>query len=228
MAETRTRRPPASTARRALGDYRRKRDFSATPEPTGGAPSDGGTLAFVVQKHHASHLHYDFRLELDGTLKSWAVPKGPCLDPGVKRMAVQVEDHPLDYAGFEGTIPEGHYGAGTVVVWDNGTWTPEGDARRALKAGKLKFTLHGHKLRGGWTLVRMRPRSAADEKKPSWLLIKENDPEARPLDDYDVEQAEPDSVLGAAGGPRCPTPSTPNSPPWSPPLRPTLGSGCGS
>ncbi|WP_038203942.1 DNA ligase D [Xenophilus azovorans] len=198
MAEkTRSRRASAGTARRALGDYRRKRDFSATPEPTGGAPSAAGALAFVVQKHHASHLHYDFRLELDGTLKSWAVPKGPCLDPAVKRMAVQVEDHPLDYAGFEGTIPEGHYGAGTVIVWDNGIWTPEGDARRALKAGKLKFTLHGRKLRGGWTLVRMRPRSAADEKKPAWLLIKEDDAEARPLDDYDVEQAEPDSVLGA-------------------------------
>lgn len=197
MATKRKASAPSATAdgaaHRALADYRRKRDFAATPEPAeGGQPAAGG-LAFVVQKHDASHLHYDFRLELDGTLKSWAVPKGPCLDPTVKRMAVEVEDHPLAYGGFEGTIPEGHYGAGTVIVWDRGTWWPEGDARRGLQAGKLKFELRGEKLKGHWTLVRMKARG--NEKKPAWLLIKEKDAQARPLDEYDVEAEAPDSVL---------------------------------
>jgi bifunctional non-homologous end joining protein LigD len=182
-----------SVAHRALADYRRKRDFAATPEPAEGGQPAADALAFVVQKHDASRLHYDFRLEQGGTLKSWAVPKGPCLDPTVKRMAVEVEDHPLAYGGFEGTIPEGHYGAGTVIVWDRGTWWPEGDARRGLKEGKLKFELRGEKLKGHWTLVRMKPR--ASDSKPTWLLIKEKDAQARPLDEYDVEAEAPDSVL---------------------------------
>lgn len=175
-----------------LQPYRAKRDFRQTPEPQGGAPA-AGTLRFVVQKHAARRLHYDFRLELDGTLRSWAVPKGPSLDPLDKRMAVQVEDHPIDYAGFEGTIPPGHYGAGTVIVWDDGTWEPEGDARRGLADGKLKFRLHGHKLAGGWTLVRMRGRG--DERQVPWLLIKEHDDAARPAAEYSVVDAEPGSVL---------------------------------
>ena len=132
---------------RPLDLYRAKRDFGATPEPAGGvihetaAPDEA--LSFVIQKHDTRNLHYDFRLELEGTLKSWAMPKGPSLDPALKRMAVQVEDHPLDYAAFEGTIPEGHYGAGTVIVWDRGTWQPLGDARASLRDGRLKFELHG-------------------------------------------------------------------------------------
>ncbi|WP_077001052.1 non-homologous end-joining DNA ligase [Variovorax sp. KK3] len=187
---------PASTRAReadqALADYRRKRDFRQTPEPhRTGRGSQGHS--FVVQKHHARQLHYDFRLELDGTLKSWAVPKGPCLDPAVKRMAVHVEDHPLGYAGFEGTIPAHQYGAGTVIVWDRGSWEPEGDARRGLADGKLKFALHGDKLRGRWALVRMRGRGR--DKQEAWLLIKEDDDEARALADYDVVDAEPDSVV---------------------------------
>jgi len=133
----------SSNAHEALAPYHRKRDFKKTPEPrTGGTPANGA-LSFVVQKHHASRLHYDFRLELDGTLKSWAVPKGPCLDPTVKRMAVHVEDHPISYASFEGTIPPKQYGAGTVIVWDRGEWAAEGDARKALAEGKLKFELRG-------------------------------------------------------------------------------------
>ena len=184
--------PSAGTdAAQALADYHRKRDFQRTPEPRHGGAPGVEALAFVVQKHDATRLHYDFRLELDGTLKSWAVPKGPCLDPAVKRMAVEVEDHPIAYGDFEGRIPEGHYGAGTVIVWDRGTWVPEGDARAGLRAGKLSFTLQGHKLQGRWTLVRMHGR---DEKKPSWLLIKDEDAAARPLADYDVTEAEPDSV----------------------------------
>ncbi|MET3495127.1 DNA ligase D [Variovorax boronicumulans] len=191
----------ASAARKALAKYHGKRDFSRTPEPKEGGRAGKGVLSFVVQKHHASHLHYDFRLELDGTLKSWAVPKGPCLDPAVKRMAVHVEDHPISYGGFEGTIPPKQYGAGSVIVWDRGDWLPEGgsegDARKALAAGKLKFELRGEKLRGHWTLVRMHGKG--DEKHEPWLLIKERDDQARDLAGYDVLEAQPVSVLTGRG-----------------------------
>ncbi|VTU32174.1 Putative DNA ligase-like protein/MT0965 [Variovorax sp. SRS16] len=185
-----------ASARESLARYHGKRDFARTPEPRAGGRQRKGVLSFVIQKHHASHLHYDFRLELDGTLKSWAVPKGPCLDPSVKRMGVHVEDHPLSYADFEGTIPPKQYGAGSVIVWDRGEWLPEGDARRALAEGKLKFELRGEKLHGHWTLVRMRGHG---EKQEPWLLIKEHDDAARPLADYDVVRALPDSVLSGRG-----------------------------
>jgi bifunctional non-homologous end joining protein LigD len=177
----------------ALRPYFEKRDFAITGEPAGGARSKAGRLAFVVQKHAASHLHYDLRLELDGTLKSWAVPKGPSLDPADKRMAVHVEDHPLDYGSFEGEIPKGQYGAGSVIVWDKGSWEPIGDARAGYRDGKLKFKLHGKKLTGGWTLVRMHVR--ANERQEPWLLIKERDDAVRPAAEYDVVEAEPGSVL---------------------------------
>ncbi|HEY2189899.1 MAG TPA: non-homologous end-joining DNA ligase [Caldimonas sp.] len=176
----------------ALQPYLRKRDFKVSSEPTGGKATKGA-LAFVIQKHAATRLHYDFRLELDGTLKSWAVPKGPSLDPHDKRMAVHVEDHPIDYASFEGTIPKGQYGAGKVIVWDNGTWEPVGDVRAGYRAGKLKFRLHGKKLHGGWTLVRMNGR--AGERQEPWLLIKERDDAARPAEEFNVVDAEPGSVL---------------------------------
>ncbi len=175
-----------------LEPYFGKRDFGATSEPRGGRPSKG-QLSFVIQKHAASRLHYDLRLELDGTLKSWAVPKGPSLDPADKRMAVHVEDHPIDYGGFEGEIPKGQYGAGTVIVWDNGTWEPAGDAEAGYREGKLKFTLHGRKLHGAWTLVRMHGKSG--ERQEPWLLIKERDEAARPASQYSVVEAEPRSVL---------------------------------
>src|SRR5213593_2226759 len=137
-----------------LERYREKRDFRATPEPRGRvAPRKSQELSYVIQKHAASHLHYDFRLELNGVLLSWAIPKGPSLDPADKRLAMHVEDHPLEYGGFEGVIPEGEYGGGTVLVWDRGTWTAEGDAEAAYAKGELKFTLEGEKLRGGWVLV---------------------------------------------------------------------------
>lgn len=177
-----------------LSDYNRKRDFTATPEPSGQAdpaPRPGSARQFVIQKHDASHLHYDFRLELDGTLKSWAVPKGPCLDPSVKRLAVQVEDHPVDYAGFEGSIPEGHYGAGEVIVWDRGVWEPQGDPAQAYAKGRLKFTLQGEKLTGQWNLV----RTASKGKQQQWFLIKHRDEAARDYPAYDVLEAEPASVL---------------------------------
>jgi bifunctional non-homologous end joining protein LigD len=165
-----------------LREYRRKRDFKATPEPAGTsskpARAGTGTRAYVIQKHAASRLHYDFRLELDGTLKSWAVPKGPSLDPGDKRLAMHVEDHPLEYGDFEGTIPKGEYGGGTVLVWDRGTWEPIGDPRKGYREGNLKFILKGEKLRGAWVLVRIRGRQQGDEGR-SWLLIKERDGEAR-------------------------------------------------
>src|SRR5262249_55271914 len=145
-----------------LGEYRRRRDFAVTPEPRGGRGRRGTGLSFVVQKHAARRLHYDFRLELDGVLKSWAVPKGPRLDPADKRLAMQTEDHPIEYGGFEGVIPQGEYGGGTVLLWDHGTWEPVEDAREGMRTGKLKFRLHGEKLHGGWTLVRIRGRAARE------------------------------------------------------------------
>lgn len=181
---------------RNLDDYNRMRDFSATSEPAadhrrGQKPGGERALQFCIQKHDASHLHYDFRLELDGALKSWAVPKGPSLDPKVKRLAVHVEDHPLDYATFEGSIPEGHYGAGDVIVWDRGVWIPLEDPEKAYAKGKLKFELRGEKLAGVWNLV----RTHMPGKKEQWFLIKHQDSAARPQSDYDVLVAEPDSVL---------------------------------
>src|SRR3984885_13594433 len=137
----------------ALTKYHAKRDFRITPEPRGSARKSGDhELTFVVQKHQASHLHYDFRLEWEGVLLSWAVPKGPSLDPAVKRLAMTVEDHPIEYAKFEGIIPEGQYGGGTVMVWDQGTWEPEQHPEAGLRKGELKFSLRGKKLRGSWVL----------------------------------------------------------------------------
>jgi bifunctional non-homologous end joining protein LigD len=182
-----------------LSEYNRKRDFEVTAEPSGAAPRGkrkASALSFVIQKHDARNLHYDFRLELDGVLKSWAVPKGPSLDPSQKRLAVHVEDHPLGYGNFEGNIPAGQYGAGDVIVWDRGVWQPHDDPHKAYAAGKLKFTLVGEKLSGDWTLVRTRLKGSGD--KEQWLLIKENDPQARPAADYDIVQAEPKSVLSDA------------------------------
>jgi bifunctional non-homologous end joining protein LigD len=159
-----------------LRDYRRKRDFTRTPEPSGKARTRPGH-SFVVQQHAASRLHYDFRLELDGVLKSWAIPKGPSLDPADKRLAMQTEDHPVEYGGFEGIIPQGEYGGGTVLLWDRGTWTPEGDAATGLRKGRLTFELQGEKLRGRWHLVRLAGRDK--DRGKSWMLIKSGDAEAR-------------------------------------------------
>lgn len=193
-----------------LSEYNAKRDFDVTAEPAGSAPrarNRAHALSFVIQKHDARNLHYDFRLEIDGVLKSWAVPKGPSLDPSQKRLAVHVEDHPLGYGSFEGSIPAGQYGAGDVIVWDRGVWQPHDDPHKAYAAGKLKFSLIGEKLAGDWTLVRTRLKGSGD--KEQWLLIKENDQQARPVADYDVVQAEPKSVLsdatvGAAKKPAAP------------------------
>jgi len=159
-----------------LQTYVAKRDFSKTREPRGARAKARGN-AFVIQKHAARRLHYDFRLELDGVLKSWAVTKGPSLVPGDKRLAVEVEDHPIDYQDFEGTIPQGQYGGGTVLVWDRGTWAPDGDPRKGLAKGKLDFELDGEKLKGAWHLVRMG--SSSREKRNNWLLIKGRDAAAR-------------------------------------------------
>ncbi|MGO4387038.1 non-homologous end-joining DNA ligase [Microvirga sp. 2YAF29] len=174
-----------------LASYRAKRDFTKTSEPSGKAPRRKGS-SFVIQKHDASRLHYDFRLELEGVLKSWAVAKGPSLVKGEKRLAVEVEDHPLAYGSFEGTIPAGQYGGGTVLLWDRGTWEPEGDPHDAYEKGRLTFRLDGEKLHGTWHLVRMarRPR----EKQPSWLLIKAEDSYARSEDDPDILEEAPLSV----------------------------------
>lgn len=171
-------RPPKSTPQRLLKTYRRKRDFEETAEPSGAERVTARGNSFVVQKHAASHLHYDFRLEMDGVLKSWAVAKGPSVDPAVKRLAIQVEDHPLAYGGFEGTIPKGQYGGGTVMLWDRGTWEPtESDPHEAYRAGRLKFRLNGEKMKGLWALVRMKPRPG--DRNPNWLLIKDKDDKAR-------------------------------------------------
>jgi bifunctional non-homologous end joining protein LigD len=175
----------------ALETYRKKRNFAATAEPKGAAPVAGSNL-FVVQKHDATRLHYDFRLALDGVLKSWAVTRGPSLNPGEKRLAVAVEDHPLEYADFEGTIAKGEYGGGAVIVWDNGTWSPLGDAHKGLKKGHLEFELHGQKLNGRWHLVRMHGKPG--EKRENWLLIKGDDEFARAADEADVLEERPESI----------------------------------
>lgn len=175
-----------------LKKYREKRDFRETSEPKGKVGSSRSGWMFVVQKHAARRLHYDLRLEMDGVLKSWAVPKGPSYDPGDKRLAVQVEDHPIDYGDFEGTIEPGQYGAGTVMVWDKGTWTPLGDWRKDFAAGKLKFSLAGQKLKGLWTLVQMKRKG--DPESKNWLLIKDRDEGTGKVRRFDVTAEEPDSV----------------------------------
>ena len=184
-------RPPtweAAAARETTGleSYARKRRFERTPEPAPRRRRSKSGRLFVVQKHQARRLHYDFRLEVEGVLKSWAVPKGPSLDPSVRRLAVAVEDHPLDYASFEGVIPEGEYGAGTVIVWDRGTYRPQDDTdvAAALRKGVLTFELDGQKLKGGWSLVRVRDRN--------WLLIKRRD---RHASREDITAAAPRSVV---------------------------------
>jgi len=182
-----------------LTEYQRKRRFNVTSEPSGDKPEKKRaasakkkkSLGYVIQKHRATALHYDFRLEWNGVLLSWAVPKGPSLDPSVKRMAMPTEDHPIEYAKFEGIIPEGEYGGGTVMIWDNGTWTPEvDDVDKALKKGELKFSLQGKKLQGSWVLVRLRPRG--EDKRAGWLLIKHRDEYASTRD---IAEEEPRSVI---------------------------------
>src|SRR2546427_3908025 len=173
-----------------LKEYQRKRDFSITPEPRGEEkPREG--RSFVIQKHAATRLHYDFRLEMEGVLKSWAVPKGPSLDPRDKRLAMQTEDHPVEYGGFEGIIPHGQYGGGTVLLWDRGTWEPIEDPHAGLRKGNLKFRLNGEKLQGGFALVKIKGRDARESEK-TWLLIKERDREVR--EGFDVTAARPESV----------------------------------
>src|SRR5580700_6243125 len=184
----------------ALEEYQRKRDFRKTPEPAGRpepAQKPANALSFVVQKHAARRLHYDFRLELNGVLLSWAIPKGPSLDPGEKRLAVHVEDHPIEYGGFEGVIPKGQYGGGTVMLWDRVTWAPlEPDTQSAMRKGTLKFRLDGEKLQGNWALVRMGGKAAP--KRPgdheNWLLIKERDEAAVPGSDAALVDDNPLSV----------------------------------
>ncbi len=180
-----------------LKEYRRKRQFDVTPEPRGaGKVREKGNESpiYVAQKHMASHLHYDFRLEWRGLLLSWAVPKGPSLSPAVKRLATQTEDHPVEYAGFEGIIPEGQYGAGTVMVWDRGTWQPEiRDVDASLQKGEMKFTLYGKKLQGSWILVRIRG-FGGNFSRSNWLLIKHRDQYASTRD---VIQEEPRSAASS-------------------------------
>jgi bifunctional non-homologous end joining protein LigD len=182
---------PPATSERQLAEYRRKRDFTRTAEPEGGHARQAKKLAFVIQKHAASHLHYDLRLELDGVMKSWAVPKGPSLDPTVKRLAMEVEDHPIEYNKFEGTIPQGEYGGGTVMLWDRGTYVYGGSdpdplegLRRGYQKGDFKFVLNGKRLKGSWALVRMRGNQSG---KAQWLLIKHRDEHALPGSDVAAE-----------------------------------------
>lgn len=176
-----------------LAKYHRKRHFTKTAEPKGKSPAKAAKrakqLSFVIQKHAATRLHFDFRLELDGVLKSWAVPKGPSLNPSEKRLAVAVEDHPLEYAKFEGTIPAGEYGAGEVIVWDRGHWIPDGDPHESLRKGKLEFELHGERLRGSWRLIQIRGR----EGGKNWLLMKRNDDAAN--EDEEITAVETASIV---------------------------------
>ena len=181
----------------SLSTYHRKRDFGATPEPEGRVRSHRGKLQYVIQRHQARHLHYDFRLELDGVLKSWAVPKGPSERVGDRRLAVQVEDHPVQYANFEGDIPPGQYGAGRVDIWDRGTWTPIGDARAGLRDGHLKFELSGERLHGRWALVRFKhdPKRGKDD----WLLVRERPSDAVPRKRTRARKADDEAKPKVAG-----------------------------
>jgi bifunctional non-homologous end joining protein LigD len=189
-----------------LDTYRAKRRFGETPEPAGSIRESGDSM-FVIQKHKARRLHYDLRLEMGGVLKSWAVPEGPCLDPKVRRFAKLVEDHPVEYGGFEGRIPDGAYGAGSVIVWDRGTYVTLKDPEQGLADGEIKFRLAGEKLSGGWTLVRLK------DDPTNWLLIKERDPAARPLAEYDVLVEAPDSVLSGRSVDDEPPPPAPRRAP---------------
>jgi len=203
----------------SLKKYREKRNFEVTSEPAEGGEANEDARAFVIQKHWASRLHYDFRLELDGAMKSWAVPKGPCYDPAVKRMAVQVEDHPIAYNQFEGQIPEGQYGAGKVIIWDEGTWMPVGDPRKGYRDGHLKFDLQGAKMQGRWALIRLKGKES--EKQPPWLLIKDRDDFSRPERDFSVVDEMPDSVvplrkMGKGAGPKDKATSRSNAQPALP------------
>jgi bifunctional non-homologous end joining protein LigD len=194
---------PSKEVDRQLARYRSMRDFVRTAEPSGSAPSGSGRsgkranagLPFVIQKHAATRLHYDFRLGWRGVLKSWAVTKGPSYNPADKRLAVEVEDHPIEYGGFEGAIPKGQYGGGTVMVWDQGTWEPLVDVEEGLRKGNLKFSLDGEKMHGHWVLVRMHGGHFAKEGKPNWLLIKEKDEFARGPKDPCITDEEPDSAV---------------------------------
>jgi bifunctional non-homologous end joining protein LigD len=180
-----------------LTKYQKMRDFGDTPEPSGKVkPVKGKKPIFVIQKHHATRLHYDFRLEMEGVLKSWAVPKGPSYDPTVKRLAMMTEDHPYDYAAFEGVIPADNYGAGNVIIWDQGTWDfiePGDDPVKALKSGKLTFRLNGKKMFGEWALVRISGRGRAGDKVNEWLLLKHRDGFAN--DKIDITEVAPRSVV---------------------------------
>ena len=185
---------PRKPATRPLAEYNAKRDFTRTAEPAGKVPkARGRSLHFVIQKHAASHLHYDFRLELDGVMKSWAVPKGPSLDPTVRRLAMEVEDHPISYNTFEGTIPQGEYGGGTVMLWDRGTYEAEDGQgaealRRGYEKGELRFQMHGKRLKGGFVLARLRRPG-----RPQWLLIKRRDDHADA--DRDITAEETTSIV---------------------------------
>src|SRR6201985_2726796 len=207
MATKRTASPKksADAVDEQLARYRSMRDFEVTAEPSGEhaspksakAKPHAAQLPFVIQKHAASHLHYDFRLGWKGVLKSWAISKGPSYVVKDKRLAVQVEDHPMEYGGFEGVIPKGQYGGGTVMVWDQGTWEPQAghiDVDEGLRTGSLKFIMHGTKMKGKWALIRMGGK-AANESKPNWLLIKEHDDFERTKDDSAVTDEEPNSVV---------------------------------
>jgi bifunctional non-homologous end joining protein LigD len=198
-AETRPKRASRTAAKRTasrapakaapLTEYNEKRDFTRTAEPAGKVPKPRSkALHFVIQKHAASHLHYDFRLELDGVMKSWAVPKGPSVDPTVRRLAMEVEDHPIAYNTFEGTIPQGEYGGGTVMLWDRGTYEADDDGgaaslRRGYEKGELRFVMHGKRLQGGFVLARLRRPG-----RPQWLLIKRRDEHADPERDVTAEE----------------------------------------
>ncbi len=175
--------------------HREKLDFEHAPGPAGSEEAAGSGGIYVVQKHASRQLHYDFRLEMDGVLKSWAVPKGPSLDPAAKRLAVQVDDHTIEYAEFEGTIPREEFGGGTVMVWDRGLWEPLGEWVEGLSRGALKFILHGEKLRGSWALVKMKGRPGRGQGSDNWLLIKERDAEARTGRDGEIVELMPNSVL---------------------------------